>query len=138
MKNTLKIGFITLISGVLFGFGLLVSGMADAANVLAFLTFNAQWSPLLALVMVSALLVTIPAFAWARRRKHPILKPTFANIATAIDARLLWGATIFGIGWGVSGYCPGSALLLFSQGQGTAVLFVCAMCVGALCVPKAS
>lgn len=125
-------GLIAVLSGLLFGAGLVVSGMADPAKVLAFLTLDAHWNPALAVVMASGLVVTIPGFAWLRRRQRPLLAPTFAQPSgTAVDWRLLTGAVLFGLGWGLSGYCPGPALVSAGLGQSVAFLFVPAMLAGA-------
>lgn len=125
-------GLITLLSGLLFGAGLVVSGMADPAKVLGFLTLDANWDPSLAVVMAGGLAVTMPGFAWLRRRRKPLLANTFAQPAsTAMDWRLLTGAVLFGLGWGLSGYCPGPALVSAGLGQSPALLFVPAMLAGA-------
>lgn len=125
-------GLITVLSGLLFGAGLVVSGMADPAKVLAFLTLDAHWNPALAVVMAGGLVVTIPGFAWLRRRQRPLLAPTFPQPSgTAVDWRLLTGAALFGLGWGLSGYCPGPALVSAGLGQSVAFLLVPAMLAGA-------
>ncbi|MES2885576.1 MAG: DUF6691 family protein [Pseudomonadota bacterium] len=123
---------ITVLSGLLFGAGLVVSGMADPAKVLGFLTLDANWDPSLAVVMAGGLAVTIPGFAWLRRRQRPLLANTFAQPSSAtVDWRLLTGAMLFGLGWGLSGYCPGPALVSAGLGQSAALLLVPAMLAGA-------
>jgi uncharacterized protein len=119
-----------LVAGILFGAGLVISGMADPSVVLGFLTLGPGWNPALAFVMAGALAVTVPGFAWARR--HPSIGtriPTFA--ASRIDRRLVLGATIFGLGWGMAGYCPGPAVVSAGLLQGAAWIFLPAMVVGA-------
>ena len=119
-------------AGVLFGAGLMVSGMADPAKVLGFLTLGQHWDPSLAVVMASALAVTVPGFALLRRREHALLGERFAQPATTrIDRQLLLGAGLFGLGWGLAGYCPGPAVVSAGLGQSEALLLVPAMLVGA-------
>ncbi|NBU59504.1 MAG: hypothetical protein EBS23_07020 [Betaproteobacteria bacterium] len=118
--------------GLLFGIGLIVSGMADPANVIAFLDLGGLWNPQLALVMGGAVGVGLAGFALARRRARPLLAsgrmqwPT----ATAIDRKLIAGSVLFGIGWGLAGFCPGPALVGVGLGSGEAVLFTVAMLAG--------
>jgi uncharacterized protein len=93
-----------LVAGLLFGAGLLVSGMADPQRVLAFLRLAPGWDPSLAFVMGGALAVTLPGFALLRRRTRPMLAASFAAPPTApVDGRLLAGAALFGLGWGWAG-----------------------------------
>lgn len=120
-------------SGLVFGLGLLVSGMSNPAKVKGFLDLSGAWDPSLGLVMGGAVAVGLFAFAAARRRSHawsgdPIELPTAARI----DARLIGGGVLFGIGWGIAGFCPGPAVVAFSAGFGPALLFVPAMLVGML------
>ena len=123
---------IPLISGFLFGVGLLVSGMADPAKVLGFLTINHHWNPSLIFVMASALAVTVPGFAWLRHKKKPMLSGEFVNVASKIDRKLVVGAALFGAGWGLGGYCPGPAVVNAGLGLGTAMIFVAFMILGAV------
>jgi uncharacterized membrane protein YedE/YeeE len=123
---------ISLISGLLFGAGLLFSGMADPAKVLGFLTINQHWNPALMFVMASALAVTVPGFAWLRQKKKPLLSGEFVNVASKIDRQLVVGAAIFGAGWGLGGYCPGPAIVNAGLGLGAAMIFVTFMILGAL------
>jgi len=117
--------------GLLFGIGLLVSGMANPAKVLGFLDLAGNWDPSLAFVMAGAIAVAAPAFWLARRRASslagaPIQLPT----SRRIDGRLVGGALLFGAGWGLAGFCPGPALVAAGSGQPRAWLFVAAMLAG--------
>ena len=117
------------VSGLLFGFGLLLAGMANPAKVLAFLDLAGNWDPSLMLVMGGAIAVAAPAFAWAKRRQRTLLGARLElPQARQIDRRLLLGAALFGAGWGIAGICPGPALVLLSQGK--AIIFALAMFAG--------
>lgn len=122
---------ISALAGLIFGFGLLLSGMANPAKVVGFLDLAGAWDPSLALVMGGAVGVGLFGFAWARRQGRawngePLDLPT----STLIDRRLLLGGALFGLGWGLGGYCPGPALVAAGAGHGPALLFVAAMLVG--------
>ena len=122
---------VNAIAGLLFGFGLLISGMADPAKVLNFLDVLGTWDPSLAFVMAGAVAVTIVGYRAAFRRPAPLLTQRFhLPTATAIDRRVVLGAAIFGIGWGLTGFCPGPAIVsipLLAQGT---MVFVPAMLAG--------
>ena len=120
-----------LATGLLFGAGLLISGMADSARVLGFLRLAPGWDPSLMFVMGGALAVSLPGFALLHRRGRPLFAANFAPRAGGIDGRLLLGAAIFGLGWGLQGYCPGPAVVAAGLGQWPALVFVPAMFVGA-------
>lgn len=133
-------------AGVLFGTGLLVSGMYDPGKVRAFLDVSGNWDPSLAFVMAGAIGVAAPAFAVARaRRTHGraalLGEPLPGAPPRRIDGRLVLGSLMFGVGWGLSGFCPGPALLSIGLGVPAALTFVAAMVVGvalhALLRPKA-
>jgi uncharacterized membrane protein YedE/YeeE len=118
-------------SGLLFGLGLAVSGMINPAKVLAFLDIAGAWDPSLAFVMLGALIVTAAGYALARRLPAPLCGEAFhAPVRTDIDRRLAVGAILFGIGWGLVGYCPGPALASLGFAGGRALLFVIAMLIG--------
>ncbi|QDD64736.1 YeeE/YedE family protein [Herbaspirillum seropedicae] len=122
-----------LLSGLVFGFGLLLSGMADPAKVLAFLDLAGAWDPSLMLVMAAAIAVGVPAFARARRMKASLLgQPMQLPAARQIDRRLVLGSLGFGMGWGMAGICPGPALVLVGAGQFKGLVFVLAMLAGML------
>lgn len=121
----------SLLAGLVFGIGLIVSGMANPAKVQGFLDLAGSWDPSLALVMAGAIAVGVVAFAAARRRTLSLLGadmklPTSRNI----DRRLLGGSLLFGIGWGIAGFCPGPGLVALGMGEVKAVVFVAAMLVG--------
>ncbi|WP_457425430.1 DUF6691 family protein [Roseateles sp. P5_E7] len=115
---------VAAIAGLVFGLGLIVSGMVFPAKVLGFLDLAGAWDPSLALVMAGAIAVGLPAFAWARRAKLKLPD------STRIDRRLVGGSLLFGIGWGLAGLCPGPALVLAGLGDAKALGFVAAMLVG--------
>jgi uncharacterized protein len=117
--------------GLIFGLGLILSGMANPAKVLGFLDLAGAWDPSLALVMVGAIAVGAVGFALARRRSTSWLGLVM-NVPTSrlIDSRLIAGSVAFGVGWGLAGFCPGPALVGLGMGQPKAVVFVLAMLVG--------
>ncbi|MEX8191881.1 DUF6691 family protein [Comamonas guangdongensis] len=122
---------IALLSGLVFGFGLLVSGMANPAKVLGFLDLAGDWDPSLALVMAGAIVIGLVAFTVARRRTVSLLGLDMKlPSATHIDRRLVGGSLLFGIGWGLVGICPGPALVALGAGQLKALVFVLAMLAG--------
>lgn len=121
-----------LAAGVLFGVGLAVSQMVNPAKVLAFLDVAGRWDPSLALVMAGALAVALPGFRLAGRRPAPLLADRFhAPARSPVDAPLLAGAALFGLGWGLVGFCPGPAIASLAYGRIESVGFVVAMLAGA-------
>jgi uncharacterized membrane protein YedE/YeeE len=123
--------FFALLAGAVFGVGLIVSGMADPAKVLGFLDLGGAWDPSLAFVMGGAILVGAFAFTFARKRTLSLLglemrMPT----ATRLDRRLVGGSLLFGVGWGIAGFCPGPALVALGMGEQKALIFVAAMLIG--------
>lgn len=122
---------VALFSGTLFGLGLAVSGMVDPAKVIGFLDIAGHWDPTLALVMGGALLVTIPTFRLILKRSRPVLADDFElPTKKEVDARLLGGAALFGVGWGLSGFCPGPAVTALASGLMPVFAFVGAMVAG--------
>ncbi|HEY6124741.1 MAG TPA: DUF6691 family protein [Steroidobacteraceae bacterium] len=120
-----------LIAGLLFGAGLLVSGMTNPANVLGFLDLFGDWQPQLAFVMGAAVLTAAPSFWAVRRRQRSLLgTPVELPDRRRIDKPLLVGATLFGVGWGLSGICPGPGIMLLASGHGMAYLFMAAVVAG--------
>jgi uncharacterized membrane protein YedE/YeeE len=121
------------LSGLLFGIGLIVAGMANPAKVLGFLDIGGSWDPSLAFVMGGAIAVGSVAFAAAKRRSQSLLGLSMQwPAATQIDRRLVIGSLTFGIGWGLAGICPGPALVLLGTEAGKALIFVAAMLLGML------
>jgi len=117
--------------GVLFGAGLIVSGMTDPSKIIGFLDLAGAWDPSLALVMAGAVIVGLVAFRVARRRTTAILGGTMKLPADRqIDRRLILGSLAFGVGWGLAGFCPGPALVAFGAGYDKAVVFFIAMLAG--------
>jgi len=122
---------LAFIAGLVFGLGLLLSGMADPAKVLGFLDLAGTWDPSLAFVMAGAIAVGTLAFALARRRAQALLGDTMRlPTASAIDRRLVVGSLVFGTGWGLAGFCPGPALVALGLGAPQALIFVAAMLAG--------
>jgi uncharacterized membrane protein YedE/YeeE len=123
--------FTSLLAGFVFGLGLIVSGMANPAKVLGFLDLAGAWDPSLAFVMAGAIAVGLVAFAVARQRSASFLGVDM-KLPTArhIDRRLVGGSLVFGIGWGVAGFCPGPGLVALGMGEAKAVVFVAAMLLG--------
>ncbi|GHA51856.1 DUF6691 family protein [Photobacterium aphoticum] len=121
-----------LIAGVLFGMGMMLSGMIDPHKVLGFLDITGAWDPSLAFVMGGALLVFMPVyFLVIRRRQQPVCETSFSvSTNTVIDKRLIAGASLFGVGWGLAGICPGPAVTSLPSQNGVIVVFLVAMLVG--------
>ena len=120
-----------LLAGLIFGFGLLLAGMANPAKVLAFLDVTGTWDPSLALVMAGAIVVAAIPLNWARKRTHSLLgAPIQLPSKRTLDARLVGGSLLFGVGWGLAGLCPGPAVALLATGRWQVLLFVTAMLVG--------
>lgn len=128
-------GIASALAGLLFGAGLVLSGMANPAKVLGFLDLGAipsgGWDPSLAFVMAGALVVALPAFALARRRDKPLLAETFhLPEPSRIDRPLIFGSLLFGIGWGLAGFCPGPAFAALFLDGWKAPVFILAMLAG--------
>ena len=124
---------LALVAGLVFGLGLWLAGMTDPARVLGFLDVAGAWDPTLMFVLAGAVGVTVVAFRFVLARRRPLLAERFElPTATAIDRRLVVGAAIFGIGWGIAGYCPGPALAGLGVGSVEALWFVPAMLAGLL------
>jgi len=117
--------------GLLFGLGLIISGMTDPSKVIGFLDLAGAWDPSLAFVMGGAVVIGAVAFTIAKKRQRSLLgAPMLLSSATGLDSRLLLGSLVFGIGWGMSGFCPGPAVVGAAAGQPKAWIFVAAMLAG--------
>ncbi|SDZ77319.1 YeeE/YedE family protein [Microbulbifer marinus] len=128
MKKTHLTAFI---AGLLFGFGLLLSGLANPAKVLAFLDLAGAWDPSLALVMIGAICVGLPVFYLAKGRDLSVLGEQMKLPKRSdIDRPLVIGGLLFGIGWGLAGFCPGPAIVATGAGEIKAIVFTAAMLAG--------
>jgi uncharacterized membrane protein YedE/YeeE len=126
MRNLVAFG-----CGLIFGLGLIVSGMANPAKVLNFLDIFGHWDPSLLLVMASAIPVAYIGFRLANRMRKPVFNDVFSSRpSTELDNKLIIGAGLFGVGWGLAGACPGPAVVLVSAGSLSAALFFLAMVAG--------
>ena len=124
-------------SGLLFGLGLGYAQMIDPQRVIGFLDVAGNWDPTLAFVMGGAVLVTLVSFRWILKRPQPILKGQFfLPTRQDIDRPLVIGAALFGVGWGIGGYCPGPAITALMLGSANPLLFILAMVVGSLVYRK--
>lgn len=125
-------GWLTaLLSGLLFGIGLMLSGMANPAKVLGFLDIAGRWDPSLAFVMAGAIAIGAIAFAFATRLKKSLLGlPMWIPSSSSVTLRLVLGSAAFGVGWGLAGFCPGPALVVLGAGFPKAWGFVAAMLAG--------
>ena len=120
-----------LVTGLIFGLGLIVSGMGDPAKVIGFLDLAGTWDPSLAFVMGGAIALGFVAFRIGARRKLTFLGlPLQLPSNTRIDRRLIGGSALFGIGWGLAGICPGPSFVLLGRGIGQGAVFVLAMLAG--------
>ncbi len=124
---------VSLICGIVFGVGVTVSGMTNPAQVLAFFDIFGSWDPTLGYVMAGALSVTVLGYAGARRRNKSILGGTFPSHPTSLkDVKLFLGAALFGVGWGLVGFCPGPVLASLGRGSAEVLIFSGSMVAGML------
>ncbi len=122
---------IEFILGLLFGLGLLISGMTDPSKVLGFLDLAGTWDPSLAFVMGGGVMVGVLGFAWAKQRSTSLSGQAFQwPDLVHIDRPLVLGSLMFGVGWGLAGFCPGPALVSMAAGHDKALVFVLAMVAG--------
>ena len=127
----MMIAIAALLSGLVFGLGLIVSGMGNPAKVQNFLDIFGSWDPSLGLVMGGAIAVVLLAFTWAKRRKTSVLgEPMQLPTSSVVDRKLLTGAALFGAGWGLAGFCPGPAAMNLATLHTEVWLFVAAMLAG--------
>ncbi|WP_064604834.1 YeeE/YedE family protein [Photobacterium sp. J15] len=124
--------FVTLLAGLLFGLGMMMSGMVDPNKVIGFLDFAGNWDPSLAFVMGGALLVFMPAYFFIiRKMDRPVCDTDFRlSKKQAVDSRLVIGAVLFGIGWGIAGICPGPAVTSLAGGHVSVLIFIASMVAG--------
>lgn len=126
---------IGLISGLLFGMGLIISGMANPAKVLGFLDVAGTWDPTLAFVMGGALTTTAIGYRLVTRNDKPLFDVAFhIPSLNTIDKKLVGGAALFGLGWGLIGLCPGPSIVAIGSGKTEALIFGVAMCIGLVAV----
>jgi len=122
---------IVFIAGVLFAVGLAISGMTQPSKVVGFLDFFGNWDPSLAFVMGAAMLPNIVLFRFIMRRGQPLLAPKFhLSKRKEIDWRIIVGGGLFGVGWGLAGYCPGPGITSLASAQAPAIVFVASMAAG--------
>jgi uncharacterized membrane protein YedE/YeeE len=122
---------VSLLCGLLFGLGLIISGMVNPAKVIGFLDLVGAWDPSLALVMVGAIAVAFVGFRFANRQASAVLGGEMhLPMRRDVDKRLVLGSLLFGVGWGIAGLCPGPALVSLGAGHIEAVYFVLAMVLG--------
>jgi uncharacterized membrane protein YedE/YeeE len=120
-----------LLAGLVFGIGLILSGMTDPSKVIGFLDLAGKWDPSLGLVMTGALAVGVITFRFTGQRQQSLLgEPMRLPTAKDIDRRLVLGSLVFGVGWGLAGFCPGPAVVNFATGNSKAVIFMIAMLAG--------
>lgn len=118
-------------SGLIFGLGLLLAGMTNPAKVLAFLDLAGAWDPSLALVMAGAIAVAVIPLQWARKNRLSLLGARMQlPVKREMDARLIGGSLVFGVGWGIAGICPGPAVAILLTGHWKILIFILAMLVG--------
>ena len=123
--------FIAFVIGIVFGTGILISGMANPAKVLNFFDVAGSWDPSLMFVMGGAVATTFIGYRMVQARKEPILARSFQMpTAIQIDPKLIAGAAIFGVGWGLAGFCPGAALPALGTGRTEVVIFVASLIAG--------
>ena len=129
---TVQRSLAALVAGTLFGIGLAVSQMVNPEKVLAFLNIVGDWDPSLAFVMIGAIAVTFIGYRWSASRPPLFADSHSLPTSTTLDRQLIAGAVIFGLGWGVAGYCPGPAIAGLSSGSMEPPVFLAAMIVGSL------
>jgi len=129
----MKYSFASMLAGLIFGLGLIVSGMANPEKVLGFLDIAGLWDPSLAFVMAGAIIVGLIAFAVARKRTLSFLGFNMKLPSNnRVEKRVVIGSMMFGVGWGLAGFCPGPALVALGAGEMKAVVFVASMVAGML------
>lgn len=130
MTSNMKKAVAALMSGLVFGLGLAVSGLANPDKVLQFLTLSSNWSPALLFTMAAGVLVSFAGFRWVLHRGPVFADELQLPVNNKLDHRLIAGAVIFGAGWGIAGFCPGPAIVGLSTGMTEPLIFVAALIVG--------
>ena len=130
MSSSWKKSLAALFSGLIFGLGLAISGLSNPDNVLQFLTLSSNWSPALLFVMGAGILVSFAGYKWVLRRGPVFDDELHLPSNNKLDRRLLTGAAVFGVGWGLAGVCPGPAIVGLSTGMLEPFIFVAALIVG--------
>lgn len=126
----LKSTILSFLLSLIFGFGLGISGMTNPKNVLGFLDVFGNWKPALIFVMGAGILIATPIFMFAKTKSKPILQNDFPILPEKIDFNLIFGAIIFGIGWGIAGICPGPAIVILPKFPIEILVFIGAMIIG--------
>lgn len=125
---------VALLAGLLFGLGLAISEMMDPARVIGFLNLRGAWDPTLAFVMGGALFLTAPGFYWVMKRRKPVCAASFALPSrSSVDRPLIIGAILFGLGWGLAGFCPGPAIAAIVSLKPGVFLFIVTLVLGFAC-----
>ena len=131
LNNSIRFAIVSGLTGLIFGLGLVVSGMANPAKVIGFLDLSTPWDPSLMFVMGGAIALGLPGFYLAKRRKTSMLgMPMNLPANTQLDKKLLLGAVLFGAGWGIGGFCPGPAVVAAASLATDGLIFVTAMLAG--------
>lgn len=131
LNNSIRFAMVSGLTGLIFGLGLVVSGMANPAKVIGFLDLSMPWDPSLMFVMGGAIAIGLPGFYLAKRRKTSMLgMPMNLPTNSQLDKKLLLGAVLFGAGWGIGGFCPGPAVVAAASLATDGLIFVGAMLVG--------
>ena len=131
LNNSIRFAMVSGLTGLIFGLGLVVSGMANPAKVIGFLDLSMPWDPSLMFVMGGAIAIGLPGFYLAKRRKTSMLgMPMNLPTNSQLDKKLLLGAVLFGAGWGIGGFCPGPAVVAAASLAKDGLIFVGAMLVG--------
>ena len=138
MTQRTKRILVALVSGLILGLGIAVSGLSDPDNVLRFLTISSDWSPALLFTMGAGIVVSFAGYKWALHRGPVFGDELQLPINTQLDRKLLVGAALFGVGWGLAGFCPGPAIVGLSAGKIEPFVFVAALIVGAQIQRKVS
>lgn len=119
--------------GMLFGIGLVIANMINPTKILNFLDITGYWDPSLLLVMLAAIVITCPGYYWIKKLKKPLLGNKFHYPPVyTIDKKLIIGSAIFGIGWGMTGFCPGPAIAVLGTGQFAVIYFIGSMVLGSV------